>query len=177
MRRQEKASTHLLKSDLYSTCSVRVLSAPIGLNCPTSPTQTTSALCSRSSIQAQAWAPSPGLSYVVGLSVSMLVPELLFGFPGLTLDLTCSLPEDGWTVDGIRYRHQPCPACPAEVLWDWALLVRMLPLPVLWSPSAAGLPFLVEQPCFCCSLKLHLQPLCEGIICVDERDRDACGWN
>lgn len=85
----------------------------------------------------------------------MLVPELLLGFPGLTLDLTCSLPEDGWTVDETCYHHQYCPACPAEVLWDCALLVRMLPLPALWAPSTAALPFLVEQPCSCCSLKFN----------------------
>lgn len=43
---------------------------------------------------------------VVNILVSSLLPELLFGCPGLTSDMTCSLPEDGWAADGTGYHHQ-----------------------------------------------------------------------
>lgn len=52
------------------------------------------------------------LTYVAGVPISMHIPKLLFDFAGLILDLACSLPEDGWTVDGICCCHQPWTACP-----------------------------------------------------------------
>lgn len=160
-----KVSTHLLKRDPYSTRSVRVLSAPIDTTrhqqdnrssvyqLPHQPypnnlcfllqelhsssglgTQSWPELCCRCiCFHACSWA-------VISLSWSDLGPDLFFAW--------------GWLDCWWNLLLSPALSClPSWCTVGLCLLVRMLPLPVLWSPSAAGLPFLVEQPCSCCSLK------------------------
>lgn len=92
-------SQQLLKADYYCIFQLIVPETSVhhlGFNHPIRLTRTASTL-------------SPGLPFKFWPghpAVGLPVPELFFSFPGLTSDLTGSLLDNGWAVDGTCSGHQ-----------------------------------------------------------------------